>query len=121
MEIFKIEEFIKAENPDPSKRFSIEYLRGGRNVKDLGGLFGLLPPGVGAPYHFHNKRESVIIPISGEAIEIVEGKEFPIKVNDVLYIPPGEKHTTVNRSDKDFLYLEFHTNPPVEADFVEVK
>ena len=121
MEIFKLEEFIKTENPNPCTRFRIEYLMGGKNVENLGGLFGLLPPGVGAPYHFHNKRESVIIPIRGEAIEIVEGKEFPIKANDILYIPAGEKHTTVNRTDKDFLYLEFHTYPPVEADFIEVK
>lgn len=73
------------------------------------------------PYHYHNNRESILIAISGEAIEVIEGKEIPIKAGDVLYIPSGEKHTTINRSDKDFRYLEFFTYPPLGADFVEVK
>ena len=121
MEIFRIEEFIKTENPNPGTRFRIEFLAGEQKAENLGAIFGLLPAGSQAPYHFHNKRESIIIPISGEATEIVEGKEIPIKANDILYIPAREKHTTVNRTDKDFLYLEFHTYPPVEADFIEVK
>ena len=44
-----------------------------------------------------------------------------VKAGDVLYIPPGEKHQTINRSAKDFRYLEFYTCPPIGADFVEVK
>ena len=81
----------------------------------------LLPAGNQVPYHYHVKRESVIIAISGEAIEIVEGKEYPFKAGSVCYIAAGEKHTTVNRSDRDFRYLEFFTCPPVSADFIEVK
>ncbi len=117
MEIFKIEEFLKMENPNPGTRFRQEILEG----ENLGGLFGLLGPGSQVPYHFHNKRESVIIALSGEATEVVEGKEIPIKANDVLFIPAREKHMTVNRTDKDFRYLEFHTFPPVSADFIEVE
>ncbi|MGD9228499.1 MAG: cupin domain-containing protein [Desulfobacterales bacterium] len=83
-------------------------------------MFGLLPPGNQVPYHYHVRRESVIIAISGEAIEIVEGQEYPFKSGSVCHIAAGEKHTTVNRSDKDFRYLEFFTCPPVSADFVEV-
>jgi len=77
-------------------------------------------PGSQVPYHYHERRESIIIVISGEAIEVIEGKEIPIKAGDVLHIPAGEKHTTINRSDKDFRYLEFYTSPPLSADFVEV-
>lgn len=121
MEIFRFEEFNKMENPTPGAFFRQEILTNAQKAKDLGGIFGLLVPGSQVPYHFHNKRESVIIVISGEAIEVIEGKEFPIKANDVLFIPAGEKHTTINRTDKDFRYLEFFTCPPVTADFVEVK
>jgi len=121
MEIFRAEEFNKVENPTPGKFFRREILTNEQKAKDLGGLFGLLVPGSQVPYHFHNKRESVIIAISGEATEIVEGKEIPVKTNDVLYIPPGEKHMAINRTDKDFRFLEFFTCPPVTADFVEVK
>ncbi len=46
---------------------------------------------------------------------------MPIKAGDVLFIPAGEKHQTINRSGKDFRYLEFFTCPPLGADFVEAK
>ena len=118
MEVFKIEDFNKMENPTPGKFFRQEFLT---KAKDLGGMFGLLVPNSQVPYHYHQKRESVIIAISGEAIEVIEGKEIPIKANDVLYIPAGERHNTINRTDKDFRYIEFFTCPPVTADFVEVK
>ena len=121
MEIFKIEEFVKMENPNPGTRFRQDILTNEQKAENLGGMFGLLSPGNQVPYHFHNKRESIIIVISGEGTEIVEGKEIPIKANDVLYIPAGEKHMTVNRTDKALRYLEFFTCPPVEADFIEVK
>jgi quercetin dioxygenase-like cupin family protein len=64
-------------------------------------------PGSQVPYHYHKNRESIIIFISGEGIEIIEGEEFPVKTGDVLFIPAGEKHTTLNRSDHDLRYLEF--------------
>ena len=121
MEIYKIEEFTKMANPNPGTRFRREILTNEQKAEELGGLFALLVPGSQVPYHFHHKRESIIIAISGEATEIIEGKEIPIKANDILCIPAGEKHMTVNRTDKDFRYLEFFTCPPVTADFIEVK
>ena len=90
------------------------------NLRILG-TFCQLAPGGKLPYHYHEKRESIIIVISGEATEIVEGKEIPIKAGDVLYIPPGEKHTTMNRSGKGIRYLEFFTPCTVVPDVVEVK
>ena len=121
MKLFKTEDYVKMKNPEPGKPYRPEILTSEHQVKNLGGMFGLLVPCSQVPYHYHNHRESIIIVISGEATEIIEGKEIPIKTGDVLYIPPGEKHTTLNRSAKDFRYLEFFTCPPVTADFVEVK
>ena len=121
MKIFKTEEYARMENPNPGKAYRPEVLAKEHGAKNLGGMFGLLVPGSQVPYHYHNNRESVIIAISGEATEVIEGREFPIKDGDVLYIPAGEKHTTINRSSRDFRYLEFFTFPPVGADFVEVK
>ena len=121
MKLFKQEEFIDMENPNPGESYRPEILTKEHNAKDLGGMFGLLVPGSQVPYHYHKNRESIIIIISGEGIEIIEGEEFPIGAGDILHIPPGEKHTTVNRSDKDLRYLEFFTYPPITADFVEVR
>lgn len=121
MKIFKIEEYINMENPNPGQPYRPEILTKDHNAKSLGGMFGLLVPGSQVPYHYHKNRESIIIVISGQATEVIEGEEIPIKAGDVLHIPAGERHTTINRADKDFRYLEFFTCPPVTADFVEVK
>ena len=121
MEIFRFEEFAGTENPDPGTRYRQDILTDEQKAKNLGGIFGLLPPDGKVSYHFHNKRESIIIALSGEAAEIVEGKEIPIKANDVLYIPAGEKHMMVNNTGNDFRYLEFFTYPPVMSDRIEVE
>ena len=121
MEIFRTEEFISIENPNPGTYFRREIVTGEQKAKDLGGISVILSPGKQVPYHYHAKRESIIIVISGEATQVVEGKDFPIKAGDVLYIPAGEKHMTVNHTEKDLRTLEFFTCPPVMADFVEVK
>jgi len=121
MKIFISEDYIEMENPTPDKPYRPEILTQEHQAKNLGGMFGLLVPGSQVPYHYHNNRESVIVVISGEAIEVIEGKEFPIKPGDILFIPAGEKHTTINRSNKDFRYIEFFTCPPLGADFIEVK
>jgi quercetin dioxygenase-like cupin family protein len=122
MEIFKIEEFVKAavENPDSESRYRQFIVTSEQKAENLGGLFVRLLPGQQVPYHYHNKRESVIIPISGEAIETIEGKEYTIKVNDILFVPAGEKHGMVNKSNKEFRFIEFFTGPADVDDRVEI-
>ena len=73
------------------------------------------------PGEFHTNRESIIIALSGEAVEIIDDKEITLKPGDVICISPGERHGTENRSDKDFRYLEFFTCPPLKSDFIEIK
>jgi quercetin dioxygenase-like cupin family protein len=121
MKIFKMKEFIELINPSPGQVYKPEILTHAEGTKNLGGIFGVLPPGSPANYHYHRDRDSILIVLSGEATEIVEGREVPIHAGDVIYIPPGEKHGVANRSDKEFRYLEFFTHPPVRSDFVEVK
>ena len=120
MEVFRIADFIMEHNPNPDSRFRREILTKEQKAEHLGGLFGLLAPGSQGTYHFHHKRESIIIAISGEATLVIDGKEVPNKANDILNIPAGEKHMTVNKTEKDFRYLEFFTHPPLIADFTEV-
>jgi quercetin dioxygenase-like cupin family protein len=121
MKLFKTEDYLKEKNPHPDKPYRPEILTSEDKAKSLGGMFGLLVPGSQVPYHYHKNRESVIMVIKGKAVEVIEGQEIPIEAGDVLFIPAGEKHTTINRTGEDFRYLEFFTCPPVAADFVEVK
>jgi quercetin dioxygenase-like cupin family protein len=121
MKIFKFEDYINSENPEPGQIYRPEILTAADGAKDMGGLLGLLPPGKQVPYHYHKHRESVIIGISGEAVEIVEDQKYPFPAGTIFHIAPGEKHMTVNPSEQDFRYLEFYTCPPLSADFFEVK
>ena len=121
MKMFRSEEYIKMANPTPGAPYRPEILTKEHQAKNLGGMFGLLVAGSQVPYHSHNHRESIIIVLSGEGTEVIESQEIAIKAGDVLFIPAGEKHTTINRSNQDFRYLEFFTCPPLTADFVEVK
>jgi quercetin dioxygenase-like cupin family protein len=121
MKLFKTEDYLKHSNPHPDKPYRPEILTTGDKANNLGGMFAILVPGSQVPYHYHKNRESVIVVIKGKAVEVIEDEEIPIEAGDVLFIPAGEKHTTINRTGEDFRYLEFFTCPPVTADFVEVE
>jgi quercetin dioxygenase-like cupin family protein len=120
MKIIKCEDLCKIENPSPGQSYRPEIPLAGERFEHLGAMFGLLVPGSQVPYHYHKDRESIQIPLSGEAVEIVEGKETVVRPGDILLIPSGEKHATDNRFDEDFRYVEFFTCPPLGADFIKV-
>jgi quercetin dioxygenase-like cupin family protein len=121
MKIFSLETYARMANPEPGQIYRPEILTAADGASDMGGMLGLLPPGKQIPYHYHKNRESVIIAIGGEAVEIVENQEYPFPAGTIFHIAAGEKHMTVNRSDQDFRYIEFYTCPPLSADFFEVK
>ncbi len=121
MKIFKTEEFVRMENPTPGSTYKQDLLKK-LNAQSLSGVFGLVAPGdKGGEYHYHEKGEHVIFIISGEGVELVEEKEIPIKAGDILFVPAGEKHTTVNNSKRELRYLGFFTSTPGKADRVELK
>jgi len=119
MKIFRKEELSQIKNPTPGVRHRLNVLTGEDQAKALAGHFSILFPGGDVPLHYHAKRESLIFLMEGEIIEIVDGKEFPVKAGDVVYIGAGEKHKMVNRTDKEVRYVEFFT--PIAQDFIEVK
>jgi quercetin dioxygenase-like cupin family protein len=120
MKIIKVEDLCKIENPTPGQPHRPELKLGGDGFKNLGGMFGLLAPHTQVPYHYHKNRESILIPLSGEAVEIIEKEETIVRPGDILLIPAGENHATVNRSDGEFRFVEFFTCPPLASDFVKV-
>jgi quercetin dioxygenase-like cupin family protein len=119
MKIIKCEDLCNIVNPSPGQAYRPEIKLDEERFAHIGGMFGLLVPGSQVPYHYHKDRESIVIPLSGEAVEIVEGKETVVRPGDILLIPSGEKHATANRSDCDFRYVEFFTSPPLGADFIK--
>jgi quercetin dioxygenase-like cupin family protein len=118
MKILHIKDFLATKNPNPEERFRLDLITQAQKAEKLSGFLAVLPAGKEVPYHYHENRESLIFMISGEGVEIVEGKEHPVKAGDAIYIPSAEKHALINRSNQDVRYLEFFT--PVENDFIEV-
>ncbi|MBT5559482.1 MAG: cupin domain-containing protein [Proteobacteria bacterium] len=100
------------ENPTPGEIYRTSILNDEHDADDVAGIFAILVSGVEVPYHYHQERESILMAISGEAIQVMEGEEFLIKAGDVFFVPAMTKHQTINRSDADFRFLEFYTNAP---------
>jgi len=116
--LYRSSEYIDKENPTSDQRYRAEVLTEPNDAKRLAGISVILPAGEQVPYHYHAARESLIYIVSGEEIEKGETEEFPVKAGDVLFIPANEKHTIMNRSNKDLRYLDFYS--PIERDFIEV-
>jgi quercetin dioxygenase-like cupin family protein len=121
MKLLRAGDFVNTENPNVGKIYRQEIVLGGDMAQNLGGVFGILPPGTEVQLHYHVKRESVLIIIRGEAVQRVDSKEFSLDTGDVVYILPGERHAMINRSTKDVRFIEFFTHPPAETDFIAVE
>ena len=57
----------------------------------------LLLPGKGHSRHNHPGAEEILYILSGEGEQMVnDGEPFPVRAGDVLYIPAGVFHSTIN-------------------------
>lgn len=79
----------------------------------------LAPGEPGGHYHHHTYADNVYIVRSGEGRMIVEGKEYLLRKDDVIYIPAGQKHSLTNASDSEpFEIFEIYTPAGEAFDFV---
>lgn len=60
-------------------------------------------------YHWH-KHETLFFVLSGRCIVDVEGTEYELGPNSVIWEPPGEKHNIIEVLE-DMTMLEIHGNP----------
>lgn len=67
-----------------------------------------------SPYHYHTKREYVIIGITGEMRILVENEVHIVKPHDLLLIKPGEKHMEIDVGSRDFKVIMLGYDPPGE-------
>jgi quercetin dioxygenase-like cupin family protein len=120
--VIKSGEFVSAPNPNPGQRARVEILNA-TEAQKLNGILGIIPASSSPKkpaYHYHNARESVIQILSGSGTEMIEGEGVPLRAGDVIFIPPGVKHTLMNNSaTEDLKYMEFYT--PVGPDVVRVQ
>lgn len=89
--LYRTEELIKIDNPDPTQRHRLEILTNKKNAKHRGGIFVILSsaaPEAKAIFHYHKSHASILMILSGKGMELVEGNAILIKGGDVIFIPP---------------------------------
>ena len=77
------------------------------------------PKEPGGRYHHHSQADNVYIVKPGEGELVVEGVTHVIREDDVIYIPAGQKHSLINRSDQPFEIFEIYAPAGDQFDFVE--
>ena len=88
MKLFKGKEFREFKNPSPGAVHRSDILDREDEAKELGGMFALLEPGKHIPLHHHERRETIIVVITGEAMEMIEADRFAAA--DVLIAARGD-------------------------------
>jgi mannose-6-phosphate isomerase-like protein (cupin superfamily) len=76
-------------------------------------------PGAKRGPHLHRDFEEVIYVLSGTGITHAESGEIPLKAGDLILIPAGEKHMTLNTGDVPLMLLCFFPVPNVSAGTTE--
>jgi mannose-6-phosphate isomerase-like protein (cupin superfamily) len=69
--------------------------------------------------HLHRDFEECIYVLSGHGTMQAESGAFPARPGDVLLVPPGEKHMTVNTGGEPLVLLCFFPVPDVGAGTTE--
>jgi len=96
------------DNPWYSKKI---YL----NEKELNSPWNLVqqlkvPAWQRAEIHYHKIQTEVFYFFDDTGYWIVNGEEIHPKAWDVLVIQPNDKHTAVNETDRDYIYICFKIN-----------
>jgi mannose-6-phosphate isomerase-like protein (cupin superfamily) len=121
VKLFNLGEFLKRSAPKSSETFGERIIDEKDKASKVMAAFVIIPPkveGRGSKLHYHTERDSFILFLSGEGIETVEGKEYPVKANDLIFIPSKEKHKIVNSGNTELKFVEIATIP---GDFIVVE
>lgn len=63
-----------------------------------------------AESHYYEKQKEVFYFLTDNGYFVINGEKIDVNVGDILMVEPGDKHKTINNSDKDFIYLCFKIN-----------
>ena len=78
-------------------------------------------PGVTRGPHLHRDFEEVIYVLSGTGTTRAESGEIALQPGELVLIPAGEKHMTLNTGTEPLVLLCFFPVPDVTAGTVEFK
>lgn len=87
-------------------------------AKDLGYNLSIVPSGkTSCPFHNHRVNEELFIIIQGSGTLRYGDKEYPLKENDIIACPPGDRktaHQILNTGESDLKYLGISTKQACE-------
>jgi quercetin dioxygenase-like cupin family protein len=75
--------------------------------------YSQIPPGGTSSHHIHPWEHEVYI-IEGSGTLFCDGKEYPVKAGDAMYIPPNVDHYTLNNGGKGDIH-RIEINPLIAA------
>ena len=55
--------------------------------------------------HSHKNRESTYIILEGDGTMHLNGTEYPVKANNVIFIPPGETHAMISTGKNGIKFI----------------
>lgn len=70
------------------------------------------------PLHTHNVEEAITI-LEGEAVAIIDGKEYSVRPNDTTFVPAGTPHHFRNDSSAKMRFLWIYGGTHVLRTYVE--
>lgn len=104
MKLIKNQEWISGESY--KKRILLENLKEKINlIEDV-----IIEPRGIIPVHKHNLTEELFYITENSAIMTVNGKEFEVRPNNMVYVDKNEKHGFRNESGKEFKMIVFKMN-----------
>jgi quercetin dioxygenase-like cupin family protein len=75
-------------------------------------------PGAVIPLHSHNVEEAITI-LEGEAVAIIDGKEYVVRPYDTTFAPSGIQHHFRNDSDRPMKFLWTYGGAHVTRTYIE--
>jgi mannose-6-phosphate isomerase-like protein (cupin superfamily) len=86
-------------------------------AKNLAVHINVLRPNTVGPYHYHADAEDVYIVLAGTGRILIEGEEHIVGPDQVMFIPPGLKHSVSNPGPGILKLIEIYSPPAHPHDF----
>ncbi len=96
---------ISEENPiDPQLGYMRKELISGKNASVNMTVY---MPGINSGAHYHNATDEIDYVVKGQANLTMNGKDYPVKAGDLIYIPPFNVHDYVAVGNETFQIMVF--------------
>lgn len=111
VKVFKVQDVQAVKTPMGTRVDLVDHKIG---AKHFGFMINTTEPGKGMPYHYHRNRESMYYVLEGKGKAVLEGKDYILEPNSVVFIPAGMKHKVTNIGDTNYKYIEVYSSPGVD-------